>query len=56
MSFATMEKEIVDVNVRLNQVVRQQFSKHNFHLGNHFKTGLLLVGLTWLVIGNSEDF
>ena len=56
MSFATIEREIVDINVRLNQVVRERFSKHNFHLGNHFKTGLSFVGLTWLVIDNSEDF
>ena len=56
MSFATMEEEIVDINVGLNQVVRQRFSKHNYHLGNYFKTGLLFVGLMWLVIGNNEDF
>ena len=36
MFFATMGGEIVDVNVGLNQVVRQQFSRHNFHLGNYF--------------------
>ena len=56
MSFATMEGEIIDVNVGLNQVVRQQFSRHNFHLSNYFKTGLSFVGLTLLVVGNSEDF
>ena len=56
MSFATMEEEIVDVNVGLNQVARQQLSRHNFHLGNYFETGLSFVVLTWLVIGNSEDF
>ena len=57
MSFATTEGEIVDVNVELNQVVRQRFSRYNFHLGNYyFKTGLSFVGLTWLVVGNSEDF
>ena len=56
MCYATMEGEIVDVNVGLNQVVRQQFSRHNFHLGSYFKTGLLFVGLMWLVVGNSEDF
>ena len=56
MSFATTEGEIVDVNVGLNQVVRQQFSRHNFHLGNYFKTGLQFVGLTWLVVGNNKDF
>ena len=55
MSLATMEGEIVDINIGLNQVVRQRFSRHNFHLGN-FKTGLSFVGLTWLVVGNSEDF
>ena len=46
MSFAAMEGEIVDVNVGLNQVMRQQLSRHNLHLGNYFKTGLLFVGLT----------
>ena len=56
MSFATTEGEIVDINVELNQVVRQQFSRYNFHIGNYFKTGLLFVGLMWLVVGNSEDF
>ena len=40
MSFATIGGEIVDVNVGLNQVVRQQFSRQNFHLSNYFKTGL----------------
>ena len=55
MSLATMEREIVDINVRLNQVMRQQFSRHNFHLGNYFKNGLSFVGLTWLVVGNNED-
>ena len=50
MPFATMEGEIVDVNVGLNQVMRQQFSKHNFHLENYFKTGLSFVGLMWLTI------
>ena len=56
MSFTTMEGEIVDVNVVLNQVVRQRFSRHNFRLGNYFKIGLSFVGLTLLVVGNSEDF
>ena len=72
MSFATIGGEIVDVNVGLNQVVRQQFSRHNFYLGNYFKIGLsfvdltidyidsvrvyIIYGLTWLVVGNSEDF
>ena len=51
-----MEREIVDINVGLNQVMRQWFSRHNFHLGNFFKIGLPFVGLTWLVVGNSEDF
>ena len=56
MSFATIGGEIVDVNVGLNQVVRQQFSRQNFHLSNYFKTGLQFVGLTWLVVGNNKDF
>ena len=56
MSFATKEGEIVDVNVGLNQVVRQQFSRHDFHLGNYFNTRLSFVGLMWLVVGNNEDF
>ena len=56
MSFATMEGEIVEVNVGLNQVVRKRFSRHNYHPDNYFKTGLLFFGLTWLVVGNNEDF
>ena len=51
-----MEEEIIDVNVRLNQAVRQRFSRPspdialNFQsLGGYFKSGPLLVGLTWLV-------
>ena len=56
ISFATMGGEIVDVNVGLNQVVKQRFSRHNFHLGKYFKTGLSFVGLTLLVVGNNEDF
>ena len=51
-----MEKEIVDINVGLNQVVRQWFSRHKFHLGNYFKIALSFIGLMWLVVGNSEDF
>ena len=60
-SIATMEGEIVDVNVRLNQVVRQQFFRassgivlHSRDLGSYFKIGPSFVGLAWLVIGNSE--
>ena len=56
MSFAEMEGEIIDVNVGLNQAVRQQFSRYNFHLGNYFKTRLSFIGLMWLVVGDSEDF
>ena len=36
--------------------MRQRFSRHNFHLGNYFKTGLSFVGLSWLVVSNNEDF
>ena len=56
MSFTTMEGEIVDVNVKLNQVVRQRFSRHNFHLVYYFKIGVSFIGLMWLVVGNSTDF
>ena len=56
ISFATMEGEIVDINVGLNQVLRQRFSRHNFHLGNYLKIGLSFVGYTWLVVGNSDNF
>ena len=49
MSFAAIEGKIVDVNVGPNQVVRQRFSRHNFHLGSYFKIGLLFIDLTWLV-------
>ena len=51
-----MEEEIVDFNVRLNQAVRQRFSRPtpdtalNFQsLGSHFKSGPLFISLTWLV-------
>ena len=62
MSIATMEEEIGDVNVGLNQALRQQFSR-TYHqaylwissdLGSYFKTGLLFAGLIWLVTGISE--
>ena len=56
MSFATMEGEIVEVNVRLNPRCESNFPWHDFYPGNYFKTGLLFVGLTWLVVGNSKDF
>ena len=36
--------------------MKQRSSRHNFHLDNYFKTGLLFVCLTWLMVGNSEDF
>ena len=60
-----MEGEIVDVNVRLNQVVtplvRQQcfrapsgIALNSRGLGSYFKIRPLFVGLAWLVIGNSE--
>ena len=55
MSFARMEGEIVDVIVGVNQVMRQRFSRHNFHLGNFFKIGLPFIGLMWLMVGNSEE-
>ena len=55
MCFAIMKGEIVEINVGLNQVVKLQFTQHNFHLGNYFKTGLSSVGLTWLVVDNSKD-
>ena len=48
MSIATMEEEIVDVNVRLSQGVRQQFSRTSLGialnsrgLGSYFKTGTI---------------
>ena len=57
-----MEGEIVDVNVILKQVVRQQFSRTSSGiafgisrgLGSYFNTGLSFAGLIWLVVGNSE--
>ena len=52
-----MEGEIVDVNVRLNQVVRQQFLRassgialNSTGLGSYFKIGPSFVGLAWLVL------
>ena len=62
LSTATLEKEFVDVNLRLNQAVRQQFLSTSSGvvlisrgLGSYFKTGPLFVGLTWLVFGISEE-
>ena len=49
MSIATIEEEIVDVNVRLNQVVTQQFFRTssgramNFQRPTYFKTGLFVI-------------
>ena len=61
MSIVTIEEEIVDVNVRLKQVMRQWFPRKssgiasNFQKrGSNFKTEPLFAGLTWLVVGNSE--
>ena len=61
MFIVTIEGEIVDVNVSLNQVVRQQFSRTSSGITLNFQrpgfliqTGLSFVSLMWLVIGNSE--
>ena len=37
MSTATMEEEIVDVNMRLNQAVRQQFSRTSSGIALNFQ-------------------
>ena len=37
MSIATMEEEIVEVNVRLNQVVRQQFFRSSSDIALNFQ-------------------
>ena len=37
MSIATMEEEIVNVNVRLNQDVRQQFSRTSLGTALNFQ-------------------
>ena len=65
MSTATIEEEIVDVSVRLNQAMRrrQQFPEIisscialNFHggLSSYFKTASSFVSFTWLFTGVSE--
>ena len=36
MSIATMEEEIVDVNVRLNPAIRQQFSRTSSGIALNF--------------------
>ena len=61
MFIVTMEGGIVDVNVSLNQVVRQQFSRTSSGIALNFQrpgfliqTGLSFVSVMWLVIGNSE--
>ena len=51
MSIATMVGEIVDVNVRLNQVMRQQFSRTSSGITEFKRPGLLLQdwnGICWL--------
>ena len=63
MSIATMEEETIDVNVKLNQSVREQFSRAlsgialNFQMSgySYFKTGQTFVCLTWMVTGISEE-
>ena len=58
-----MEEEIIDVNMKLNQFVREQFSRVlsgialNFQMPgySYFKTRQTFVGLTWLVTGISEE-
>ena len=37
MSIATMEEEIVEANVRLNQAVRQQFSRTSSGIALNFQ-------------------
>ena len=57
MSFATMEGEIVDVSMGLNRPGRETaIFQAQLYLGNYFKAGLSFVGLSWLVVGNNEDF
>ena len=53
MHIATMEEEIIDVNVRLNQAVTEILQNiirhtHGFEFPEAW-TGPLFVGLTWLV-------
>ena len=57
-----MEGEIVDVNVRLNQVVRQQFFRassgialNSRGLGSYFKIGPSFIGLVWLATSKGKE-
>ena len=45
MSITTMEGEIVDINVRLNQVVRQQFSRTSSGIALNFLRNFQMPGL-----------
>ena len=56
MSITTMEGEIVHINVRLSQVVRQRFSRTLSGIISTRVTTLSFIGLMWLVVGNSENF
>ena len=61
MSFAAMKEEIIDINVTvgLNQFMTQWSGFPGListWVANYFKSELSFVGLTWLVVGNSEDF
>ena len=45
MSIATMEGEFVDINVRLNQVMRQQFSRTLSGIALNFLRNFQMPGL-----------
>ena len=64
MSITTMEGEIVDANVRLNQLwlkhwaIFQNIVRHNWisrGLGYYSKTGMAFIGLTWLLVAKVKE-
>ena len=61
MSIVTLEEEIIDINVRLNQTMRQWFLRTSSGAALKFqRPGYLLqdwitiFSVVWLVVGNSE--
>ena len=62
MPIATMDEEIVDASVRLNQAMRQWFPKHchaqlwiSGGLGSYFKTESSFIGMKYLLIQASSQ-
>ena len=53
MSIATMEGEIIDINVRINQVMKQQYSRTSSGIALNFLRNFQMPGLllqAWTVV------